>query len=212
MHRNDIQLNEFFNCEFMDKTLKIYGLSRINDYPDLSQKLKGYKSKLKRLPPVSGIFNFGETFTQKIKIDDNNFYAVAWSIPAAKDLIKKYQPPLDKFSLKKMIKFIDRECINESRLGFALNNNAPIIIASYPSMVTENKFLVIDGNHRVTSKYEDGQREIFGYILQPHQHLQAMVSENHRRLYKIHYNYYQIACYIGGLINEKKLNEALFQL
>lgn len=212
MYRNEIQLNDFFSSEFMEKALRIYGFSKKNDYPSLSQELKRYKSRLKSTPRLSGIFNFGETFIQRIKIDDNNFYVVAWNIGAAKKAIKKINPPLSNFSLNKIIHFVDQRCINESHLGVALNNNAPIIMASYPQMMTKDKVLIIDGNHRVTVKQKDGQKKIPGYILEPDQHLPVMVSEVHRKLYKIHFNYYKIASYIGGIINEKELNEGLYPL
>lgn len=94
----------------------------------------------------------------------------------------------------------------------ALNNYAPIITASYPPLTTKNKFLIIDGNHRVISKHEAGQTEISGYLLSSDQHLPAMVRSIHRTLYKIHFNYYTIASYIGGIITEEELNESLYEL
>ena len=213
MHRNHgIQLNDIFRSDFMEKALEIYGFSKKNDYPSLSRELKRYKSRLKIPPKISGFFNFGENFIQKIEIDNNNFYEVTWSILVAKKMIKKYTPPLLEFSLKEIINLVDQRWINESHLSIALNNNAPIIMASYPPMVTKDKVLIIDGNHRVTSKYKDGQKKILGYMLEPQQHLKAMITEAHRRLYKIHANYYKIASYIGGTISEKELNETLYQL
>lgn len=117
-------------------------------------------------------FTFGETFARKIKINDDNFYVVAWSISVAKKIIKKFNLALIKLSLNKIINVVDQRYINDSRLGFALNNNASIILASYPSLA-KNKFLIIDGNHRVLSKYQDGQKNIQGYMLEPQHHSQS---------------------------------------
>lgn len=212
MHCHDIHLNDFLQSAFMEKALKIYGFSPQNEYPHLSQELKRYRNQLKSTSRLTGLFNFGETFIQKISIDENNSYVVAWSIQTAKKTIKKVNPPLVNFSLNKIINLVDQRCINESHLDVAINNDAPIILASYPQLVAKDKVLIIDGNHRVTSKQKSGQKNIPGYVLEPHQHLPLMLGKIHRRLYKIHFNYYKIASYIGGLISEKELNETLYPL
>lgn len=212
MHIKRIHLNAFLKSDFMDRFLEIYGLSPKYDYPFLSRDLKQYKRRLSSLPRLSGLLNFGEISYQDIHIDEDNFYQVAWSIPVAKRIIRKYDPPLLEFQLKEMAPLVDKKGINQRHLDVALRNSAPIILALYPLLVTVNKLLIIDGNHRVTAKEKDGQIKIPGYLLEPQHHMKAMIGEVDRTLYKIHSNYYHIACYMGGLINEQKLKEGLFPL
>ncbi|PKM47984.1 MAG: hypothetical protein CVV03_01075 [Firmicutes bacterium HGW-Firmicutes-8] len=212
MFRKKIQLSSLFDSRFMDEALEIYGWSRENNFPELPKILMGYKHKVKRTFGFTDIFNREEHYTEKIVISDRNFYFVTWNIPTAKQIIERDEPPLGEFCLKEIVDIVDLKCINESHLGKALNNEAPIITASYPPLTTKNKFLIIDGNHRVISKYEAGQTVIPGYLLSPDQHIQAMVRSVHRTLYKIHYNYFMIASYIGGVIGEQELRESLYEL
>ncbi|PKM47985.1 MAG: hypothetical protein CVV03_01080 [Firmicutes bacterium HGW-Firmicutes-8] len=212
MFRKKIQLSSLFDSRFMDEALEIYGWSRENSFTDLPKILLSYKHKVKRTFVFTDIFNKEEHYTEKVVIGDKNFYFVTWNIPTAKQIIERDNPPLSIFSLKEIVDIVDRRCINESHLSKALNNDAPIIAASYPPLMTQNKFLIIDGNHRVISKYEAGQTVIPGYLLSPDQHIQAMVRSVHRTLYKIHYNYFMIASYIGGIITEEELNESLYVL
>ena len=82
MPRDEIQLEEFFISEFMDKALKIYGLTKRKEYPNLSLEIEKYKNRLKTPPGLSGIFNFGDvndnikvyhlsTFWQRISLPPN---------------------------------------------------------------------------------------------------------------------------------------------
>lgn len=196
----------------MNTVLKLYGLIPKNDYHELNQLLIIYKNKLKKTHKNRGSLKFGETFTQKIYYNDKNFYVISWSIPMVKKVIAQCEPPLYKYALKEIIDIVDNAAINESHLGFALNNNAPIFIASYPPLMAKEKFLIIDGNHRVTSKYKNGQETIHGYWLEPEKHLQTMRSELDRILFKIHCNYFMIVSYIGGIISKNELEEALYRL
>jgi len=212
MFRNKIRLSSLFDSGFMDEALEIYGWSRENSFPNLPKVLLSYKHKVKKTFVFTDIFNREEHYTEKVVIDDKNFYFITWNIPAVKRIIERDNPTLSIFSLKEIVDMVDRRCINKSHLSKALNNEAPIIAASYPPLMTQNKLLIIDGNHRVISKYEAGQTVIPGYLLSPDQHIQAMVRSVHRTLYKIHYNYFMIASYIGGIITEEELNESLYVL
>lgn len=212
MANKKCQLNDIFNLEFMDIALERYGLKPKQDYPELQQILITYKNKLEKTPRHSSFLKFGETFTRKIYYNDDNFYLVSWSIRKIKKEIANYEPPLYKFALNEIIHIVDQAGINNSHLGFALNNNAPIFMASYPPLVSKDKFLIIDGNHRVTSKYKNGQQTITAYWLEPEKHLRAMRNELDRILFKIHYNYYMIASYIGGVISKTEVKEALYNL
>lgn len=212
MFDKKIHLNDFFNHDFMETSLQLYGFTPTGIYPGLQKILNYYKNELKKSSGLSALLNFKETFIQKIYINDNNFYVIAWRIPVVKKIIKKYNLPLCKFKLDEIIDLVHPQYINKAHLGTALKNNAPIFMVSYPPVLTENKFLLIDGNHRVTSKHIAGQKEISGYILEPEQHLQAMVCKLDQTLFKIHYNYYMIASYIGGVIGVKELQEKCFHL
>lgn len=212
MSNKKYKLKDLFDSEFMNTALNLYSFMPKNNYPELQQVLTTYKNKLKRTPRHSGKLKFGETFTQKIFYNNENFYLVSWSIPKVNKVIAKYEISLCRFALKEIISVVDHAGINKSHLEFARKNNSPIFIASYPPIKNKDKFLIIDGNHRVTSKYENGQETIPGYWLKPEQHIQAMRSELDRILFKIHSNYYMIASYLGGLISKKELDESLYLL
>ena len=211
MSDKKFQLKDFFESSFMDTALEIYGLTEKVKYPDLQLVLQEYKNKLKKTPKFSRLWNFGQTYREKIEIDAQNFYVVSWSVTAAKKVIKKHAPHLSKFQLDEIIQLVNPNYINKSHLAVAYNNNSPIFVAAYPQAVN-NKLVIIDGNHRVTVKHQHGLQEIPGYLLEPHQHLQAMVSETQRTLFKIHFNYYQLAAYIGGVISQKELEDTLYPL
>lgn len=213
MLANKMRFDNLFNIEYFDTFLKIYGLSTTNTYQELPYKLAAYQRKLKKLR-LNSLFTFssGETYVERIEIDCNNYYHAAWNIGAAKNITQKYKLPVKYLALGKIIKSVDQSCINKNRLDFSLTNNNPILIADYPPAANRPDYIIIDGNHRVTSKFRAGQKEIKGILMSPENHMQAMLGEFHRVLYKIHFNMYLIASYTGGKLIISDLEKQLYEI
>jgi hypothetical protein len=61
----------------------------------------------------------------------------------------------------------------------------PILAVAYPP---SKSIIVVDGAHRLANLYERKQETIEAYLLEPDEHLQGMVGELPRNLFKIHHN------------------------
>lgn len=212
MFYRDIRLDTLFDSGYIDNILEFTGLTKNRDYPDLSSLLARYQKKLNKTLSHTFPFSYGETYSQSVKIDECNNYLMAWNIASAKKIIKRNQIPVRELFLLDIVTMVDQECINRTHLEVSLKNNAPIIVALYPPLHTEPKLFIIDGNHRVIAKLEAGQEEIPAYVLTPDQHLKALIGEGYRLLYRIHYNYYLIVCYMGGVITEEVLEQSMYPL
>lgn len=212
MFYRDIQLDTLFDSSYIDKAIESAGLIRTREYPDLSSLLARYQKKLKKSLAYSFPFSYGETYSQCVKIDENNFYQMAWNVALAKKAIKRLEIPVGELSLKDLITVVDQKCINRSHLEVSLQKDAPVIVALYSPLETEPKLFIIDGNHRVTAKFEAGQDKISAFVLTPDQHMKALIGEGYKVLYKIHHNYNLIVRYIGGEMTQEEFEESLYPL
>lgn len=208
---NKIKIPDLLETEYFDKFLKVAGFSNVRNFENLGNVLAAYKKKLKRSRNnLSFILNSGETYVEKVEIDSNNYYYIAWNIASVKKTIQKHDFPCSRLDLTKVFKAVEKNCINESRLSYSLHNDKPIIIASYPQLTNRQRFVVIDGNHRITARFRDGQKEINGILLSPTYHMPGMVGDFHRTIFKIHHNMYMIASFVGGNIEKDVLEKSLY--
>lgn len=212
MFYRDIRLGTLFDSSYIDKAMESAGLTRAREYPELSSLLARYKKKLKKSLAYSFPFSYGETYSQCVRIDENNYYQMGWNISSAKKVVKRYKVSVSGLSLNDLVNAVDQQCINRSHLEVALQNNAPIIVALYPPLNTEPRLFIIDGNHRVIAKFEDGQEEISAYVLSPEQHMKALIGAGYKVLYKIHHNYCLIVRYMGGEITTDELVQLIYPL
>lgn len=211
LYRN-ICLKNLFDSGYIDNILKIAGLEKVREYPEISEMLAGYRKKLKRTLAFSIPFSIGETYAQCVKIDEHIHYQMAWNVSAAKELIRHNGLQVSSFPLKHVISRVDQKCINKSHLEVALQNSSPIIAALYPPLFKEPKFYIIDGNHRAVAKFAAGQMNIPVYVLMPDLHLKAVIGEGYIMLYKIHYNYNLLVNYLGGVITRERMEQSLYPL
>lgn len=204
------QFRDLFESQFMDRFLAIYGLRPVNNLVGLEDILIQYKAKLEG---VGGFWrSSGQYYCERVMIDKENYYEMIWGIKPANNSIRQNGLDARQLSLESIYPIVDQSCINRKHLDSARRNREPIIVALYPAKVDQPRLYVIDGNHRVVGKYEDGEPFITGYILAQEQHLPAMLTESHRTLYKIHYNYFKIASFIGGIITKAEMVKNLYLL
>lgn len=60
----------------------------------------------------------------------------------------------------------------------------------------------MDGVHRLANAYRNEQPEIEAYLFEPHEHMDAMVGELSKNLFKVHHNIVTILNYSIGLVDE----------
>lgn len=212
MFYRDIRVDTLFDSSYVDKAIESAGLTKAREYPELSSLLGRYQKKLKKSLAYSFPFSYGETYSQCVRIDENNYYQMGWNIASAKKTVKRDRVPVSGVALKDLVNVVDQQYINRSHLEVALQNNAPIIVALYPPLNTEPRIFIIDGNHRVMAKFEAGQDEISAYVLSPEQHMKALIGEGYKVLYKIHHNYCLIVRYMGGEVTTEELAQSLYPL
>lgn len=142
----------------------------------------------------------GQLYTQTMNMADDDFYTIMWDIRKTesiinRDIIKPTILPLEEL-------FIDAKPrhheLTRDYLAVSLKNNAPIIAAWFPMVESRSHVVVIDGNHRVYSKYKAGQQQIPAYILNPNQHTEAMIGDIHRYLFAVFNNITWIFEYMAG--------------
>ena len=202
----DAILNE---CYYL-KSIEARG-ARIKYIPsNLGQEFSNYKKCVKDTLATNVLTINGEVFNQEFFIDEYNYYFINWCIPTAKRLILENQLKPEDIDLKGIIDQVRRNEIDQNYLPFALKNEQPIIVAYYP-LCPQTK-VVIDGNHRVLSKYDAGEQTIKAFDLFPHIHLQAMTSNLDRLLYKIHHNLTWLGESIAGHLSAEDLQRKLFTI
>lgn len=130
------------------------------------------------------IYNHTFTLPGKAK------YFMTWSVPELKKVVNKYNLQRATLPLDKLVPVAHNSFITLSYLDKAVENEEPILIVKYP--MCSPYFCIADGNHRVMAKYAAGETIIQAYILEPEYHLEAMLFNVHRTLFKVHYNLNEI--------------------
>lgn len=153
-----------------------------------------------------------QTFTQIIDLPNGDFYNINWSVTKAMQVIETYDLPPISFFVNVVSDGIAPGAIEPHRLKAAENSTDPIFIVSYPLINTRTQMIVIDGNHRLMNKIQNGEERIIGFHLDEQYQDKALASELDRTLYKVHYNLGVIINYMVGDINKSKLNNSLFHV
>jgi hypothetical protein len=180
-------------------------------YPGFIELLKKYRQYI-----ISDLEKTEDTKKENLSDSEEEFscyeqlfyinkfcYKIIWSISNANEIIKKYNIPKKEYKIDELLPLVTESNIVKSHLEKAIDNDKPIIIASCPA--TTAGICVIDGNHRVISKYNNKQNTIEGYLLEPEQHIAAMLLDIHRILYKIHNNIFEILKYMNNEIELEDL-------
>lgn len=205
------KLDAFF--EKLTNGSLIKDISIINNYPNLKEELNYYKIKLAEAEKEPISIDIGQEYIHETGFENigipNNFYEIRWSIPRIKQITQKYDIPVSSFPIHQLLESIDPRHIKKEHLEYALKNTEPVIVVYFQPLQT---YLVIDGNHRVVSRFASGEDYIPAYILNSKQHIEAMTGNIYTTLYKIHWNISIIFGYIAGNITEEELAESCWTI
>lgn len=151
---------------------------------------------IRHINPKDEIYNHTFTLPGKAK------YFITWSVSELRKSVSKYNLQRTTLPLDKLVPVAHNSFITLSYLDKAVEDEEPILIVKYP--MCSPCFCIADGNHRVMAKYVAGESTIQGYILEPEHHIDAMLFNVHRTLFKVHYNLNEI----GKCMNlEKPINK-----
>lgn len=127
----------------------------------------------------------------------NDYYNLIWSVKKLKRIIssEKVKPVI--MLTSPLENLVNINGITKDGLHRAKYNNKPIIIAQFPYLT--QKYVIVDGNHRVMYKNIKGENHIDCYILDSDQHKNAFVNELFRYLFdlnaelssNLHYKFYK---------------------
>lgn len=175
---------EFFvenTLVFHNNLFIIYGLYKI--FTDLREEVESYsdlitKSSKSELPFEGQ--EFGLPITTGI---ENDFYDLVWQILEPND----YNIEPVTFSSLQSLTVTNFNELESEKLSRCLKDRAPqpIILAEHwPT----SSLITIDGNHRLSAAMLQGKKEISAIILKPGQHIDYILSDKMRTLYKVHHN------------------------
>jgi hypothetical protein len=177
--------------------IEVHLLSYVDEYlaqfPPEGQKIKYVKSELlkalnedmERFKRIGYIFK-GQRYQQQIYANFTSWYNLVWDVGVLKEMIDKQGKKPQVFSVSSLYQsHIPHKKIREDHLAYALENKEPIILVGFPMI--PQQCIVVDGNHRISSRYHIGIEEVSGYLLYPDQHRKAMPMAFHQKLYDFHH-------------------------
>lgn len=154
--------------------------------------------------------NNSEYYQRTINLANSNFYNIEWSITRLKEIIKSSNLSECMIDVKNFYGTVDLINISNDRLITAEKNMEPIIIGAIPFL--NPTMFVLDGNHRLVSRYKKGIKYINGYLLTPGHFITAINSEYIKTVFMIHYNLWLIDYYMTGRCDLRDFNKNLFRL
>lgn len=193
---------ELYNLDaFFNQSLVNFGNPVRQKYSKLTEEISKYKQTLFQANNTDSITyaNGPEMFGKEIGLIEDSFYNVVWDIAKAKQIISQNSIPITEIPLDFVINSASE---NELNLNYirVLKNTDPIIVVKYDPL---NQLMVIDGSHRIMNQFmKNPSGLIKGYILKPQYHLNAMLNDMFRLLYKIHHNVTVICNYQIGNIKD----------
>lgn len=168
------------------------------------EELEWFESKINSLPKTFNRTMDGRQYYHRDFYLDNNAkygFEIEWDINVANELIQKNKLQAVNFKVGEFINYINPRDLNQKILRDPSINPEPIIVMHYDPI---NLFVPIDGNHRVYKTHKINPNKLIeGYLLSPDIHIQAMVCDLHRTLYKLHHNISVINNFVVG--NKKKI-------
>jgi hypothetical protein len=148
----------------------------LTQFPEEESKIQDYKSDLlvalnedlERFKRIGYLFK-GQRYQQQIYANPTSSYDLVWDVGDLKEIIYEEGIEPQRLSVPQLYRsHISLKQINPNQLPSALENEEPIILAEFP-MIAE-QLLILDGNHRVSSRYHAGIQEVWGFSLNRNQH------------------------------------------
>ena len=170
---------------FYRHTLMSGGLYEV--LPEIEEETEGYAGIIKKASAENGPVPVGTSELFQIPITTGigqDYYNLVWNVlePEFYDI----KPELVSIDEKNI--FSDPKRLEPPKLAKYLNAkliNPTIILACHSAI---NTWIVIDGNHRLHASRINGMKSINAVCLTPAQHVDYMLSEQMKALYKVHHN------------------------
>jgi len=171
----------------------------VNVLPEMDAILRQLRSFTDKYSIRNG---YGQTYTYTHCFSSTDNCKMCWDIDKARLIIQYKKIPVQRLQVDLLASSVSEAGINRSYLKKASANNEPIIVA-YLNMF--EKMVILDGNHRVMSRYKKGFKEIDAYVLKPHDHYFALIDDRSRALYLVTSAMKSIGDYLQGDISKKSL-------
>ena len=154
--------------------------NKINDLSEIDFILDKINNFLESHRFSSSLTGHGQIYDCKFIFDRDNYCTLTWDIDRAKLICNECNLPISNLKVNLLSKTISNDAIDLKFLEQGLNNNEPVIVASLPMV---NSYEVLDGNHRVMSRYGNNIETVRGYYLEPIYHYFAMPTDTSRALF-----------------------------
>ncbi len=207
---NLYQLDQFLTKEYFYYFLRKSGFHKRFKIGNANQLFAKYRNLLMEAEDYPIIRGPEQNFNRDVQLGNGQFYTMSWDVNRAEEMIKeiKMKPKMIDISIIKPS--VLQADYNEEHLDYALENQDPIIIGYYPQL--KEKYVIIDGVHRVTARYKNNIKKIPAYDLQPSQHLQVMNGRIYQVLFKIHYNYLLLVRLSAGVLPKEIVLKKMYRL
>jgi hypothetical protein len=160
-----------------------------------------YKAALQKIltMPINYKIEIGEIYGRNHIFPQGNEVTFEWSIEKLNQLVATNGLPKHDFPLQPLMEWVDLSGLNSGRMNYALTNKKPVLVIDYAPSQLE---VLVDGNHRVASRYLLGQvhaeSTIKGILLPSGMHVKALHSDFQRNTYKIMANFGRIVNFVDS--------------
>ncbi|MCB2310631.1 hypothetical protein LGL55_05780 [Clostridium tagluense] len=211
--KTNFNKEDIFMMDTLFKNFEILkGIKKVNGYANLENMVNDYKNKLDNIFIKSDghlgdriLEAIGENpYQRTIDLSFGEYYNLIWNVDKLKKIINENKIKKRPFLLTGLIDVVDENGINKFALENASKNKKPIIVGYFPQL--NPHYIVIDGNHRVMSRYQRHKKIIMGYEISPQYLAKGLAGEIFKNLFIMHLNMHAVLTYIVGEINEKQLN------
>ncbi|WP_438351384.1 hypothetical protein ACP8HI_12475 [Paenibacillus sp. FA6] len=185
--------------------LKVNPDLNMNEYPNYIEHCDKLKIILLRLletkEEITITIDSGELYFREHVLPNEDIYEFAWSIPLLEKMIKNNGRSVvrKKFKIGELEQFVDYSGLEMDRFNHALRNINPIYVVDY---APSNLSLMIDGNHRVASRYKtfnDEEMLIHGVYIPAEVHIKSMASNHQKIVFRVLSNGNRIYTYLKML-------------
>lgn len=160
------------------------------------QQLDFYDTNIVNISDIISHIKMGEVYQYKFFLEDETFF-LHFNIEERKhNVLLELQPypsqqlPLSQFGTKRgYIQYT-----NEPQPSHDINyKNSPIILCEFP--IEDTRFIVIDGNHRITSLINKGEKTVEAVGCHP-MNRKSFISNVDWAMYLFKLETYQICCHV----------------
>ncbi len=141
-----------------------------------------------------------QIYTSEISFH-NKILKIHWSIDRIRSIIQEHEISPIQVNVKDYIQYVDGTNIAQKYKGEY--QTTPIVVLR----IEDDSYIVVDGNHRLNNSFTRGEESILAYILDPREHINAIITEFGKILYKVYINTFKIEQLIdeNDEINEEEL-------